>query len=122
MFHCSVIKVPVVLATAILDYHNQEGLSRTFFIFLKLFYLSCFRLLLSFATASSDYHISLGLSRTFFNLFSIYFSVLFDSFVRISYVLYFVNNFFHFLKIHCYYLLLFSQSFELSFLFQQQLI
>ncbi|MEE0810643.1 hypothetical protein, partial [Blautia sp.] len=32
-----VIKVPVILATAILDYHNQEGLSRTFFTFLKLF-------------------------------------------------------------------------------------
>ena len=37
MFHCSVIKVPVVLATAILDYHIFLSLSRTFFIFLKLF-------------------------------------------------------------------------------------
>ena len=37
MFHCSVIKVPVVLSTAILDYHIFLSLSRTFFIFLKLF-------------------------------------------------------------------------------------
>ena len=69
MFHCSVIKVPVILATAILDYHNQEGLSRTFFTFLKLFFSSCFRLFLSFSTASLDYHILLGLSRTFFEVF-----------------------------------------------------
>ena len=65
MFHCSVIKVPVVLATAILDYHNQEGLSRTFFYFFETFFSSCFRLFLSFSTASLDYHILLGLSRTF---------------------------------------------------------
>ena len=122
MFHCSVIKVPVILATAILDYHNQEGLSRTFFVFLKLFFSSCFRLFLSFSTANLDYHILLGLSRTFFQSFSIYFSVLFDSFDRISYILYFVNNFFHFLKIYCCYPMLSSQKFKLSFLSQQQLV
>ena len=37
MFHCSVIKVPIILTTAILDYHIFLSLSRTFFIFLKLF-------------------------------------------------------------------------------------
>ena len=36
MFHCSVIKVPVVL-TALIFYHIVFNLSRTFFIFLKLF-------------------------------------------------------------------------------------
>ena len=71
MFHCSVIKVPVILATAILYYHNQEGLSRTFFIFLKLFSQAVSACFCLFSTASLDYHILLGLSRTFFKFFQL---------------------------------------------------
>ena len=105
MFHCSVIKVPVILATAILDYHNQEGLSRTFFHFFETFFSSCFRLFLSFSTASLDYHILLGLSRTFLKFFNFFknffeknvFLCHFDSLFTLSYLFFLVNNFFHFL-------------------------
>ena len=105
MFHCSVIKVPVILATAILDYHNQEGLSRTFFIFLKLFSQAISACFCLFSTASLDYHISLGLSRTFLKFFNFFknffeknvFLCHFDSLFTLSYLFFLVNNFFHFL-------------------------
>ena len=54
------------LATAILDYHIFSGLSRTFFIFLKI---SFFKIFQFFSTALIDYHKPFCLSRTFFQVF-----------------------------------------------------
>ena len=96
MFHCSVIKVPVVLATAILDYHIFLSLSRTFFIFLKLF-SELFPLVSVIRDSQSRLsHLSRSVKH-FFQTFLFRFSLLSDSFYKISYTLYFVNNFFHFL-------------------------
>ena len=50
------------LATAILDYHIFSGLSRTFFIFLKISFFKFFQF---FSTALIDYHKFHSLSRTF---------------------------------------------------------
>ena len=56
------------LATAILDYHIFSGLSRTFFIFLKI---SFFKIFQFFSTALIDYHKPFCLSRTFFKFFNL---------------------------------------------------
>ncbi len=93
MFHCSVIKVPVVLATAILDYHIFLSLSRTF-LFFRNFFLSCFRSFLSFATACVSLFSYQGSCRSR------------DSHIRLSHLFELVKNFFIFSK-------LFSELFPL---------
>ncbi|MFR6161512.1 MAG: hypothetical protein ACLUJV_18615, partial [Blautia producta] len=56
-------------ATAILDYHNQEGLSRTFFHFFETFFPSCFRLFLSFFDSQSRLSHLARLVKNFFEVF-----------------------------------------------------
>ena len=54
------------LATAILDYHIFSGLSRTFFIFLKIYF---FKFFLFSSTARLGYHRISNLSTSFFAFF-----------------------------------------------------
>ena len=76
MFHCSVIKVPVILATAILDYHNQEGLSRTFLFFWN-FFLKLFPLISVFFDSQSRLS---HLTRLVKNFFKVFLTSFFDNF------------------------------------------
>ena len=76
MFHCSVIKVPVILATAILDYHNQEGLSRTFLFFWN-FFLKLFPLVSVFFDIQSRLSHLTRLVKNFFEVFSTSFLITF---------------------------------------------
>ena len=65
------------LATAILDYHIFSGLSRTFFIFLKIYFFKNFEILESTALADSYVRIPqcFPFVNKFFTIFSNFFSI-----------------------------------------------
>ena len=65
VFHCSVIKVVVALATARSSYHFVFDLSRTFFKFFQIF----FRSVAVSLTTSISYHVYFLLSTLFFIFF-----------------------------------------------------
>ena len=72
MFHCSVIKVPVILATAILDYHIFLSLSRTFFYFFETF-SELFPLVSVFRDSQSRLSHLVRLVKHFFEVFQLLF-------------------------------------------------